>query len=190
MSAYDRLFFFKNSNCTIDFHIDQVPKLELSVRKVWQRVYDFYSDFELCLLVVEVFESHWYFIFTFLVKNYFECASVVINFKQSPHWLLLLCNNATHNYNLNFLLVLGGTYIVDCFSLNFTHIIRAGRCFLNHLHSNWSENAVFSALATKHLILATHVLLHIVVVVTVIVHTHIWGHKKALIARRGKLFYT
>jgi hypothetical protein len=152
--------------------------------------FDLLSDFELCLLVVEVFESHWYFIFTLLVKNYFKCASVVINFKQSAHWLFLLCNYTTNNYDLNSLSVLASTYIINCFSLNFTHIVRAGRSFLNHFHSNGSENAVFSALTTEHLILAAHVLLHCVVVITVVVHTHIRGHKKALIARRGKLFNT
>lgn len=53
------------------------------------------------LLVVEVFKSDRYFIFTLLIENDFEGASVIADFKESAHWLLLFVYNSAYDDNLN-----------------------------------------------------------------------------------------
>ena len=53
------------------------------------------------LLVIKVLEGDGNLILAFLVENDFEGACVVVDLKQRAHRLLLLCSDASHNYNLN-----------------------------------------------------------------------------------------
>lgn len=53
-----------------------------------------------CLLVVEVLERNWGLIFTLLVKNDLQCASVVIDGKQGPHWFECPVDYTAHQDDL------------------------------------------------------------------------------------------
>lgn len=53
------------------------------------------------LLVVEVLQRNRHFVFSLLVEDYFESASVVVDFEQRAHGLLLLGSNATHDDDLH-----------------------------------------------------------------------------------------
>ena len=90
----------------------------------------------LVLLVVKILKSHRDFVFSFLVKDHFEGACVVVDFKQGAHRLFLLRDHAAYNYN-----------VVYGFSVNFAHIVRAGRGLLNHFHGHRREDSVFASLA-------------------------------------------
>ena len=52
------------------------------------------------LLIVKVLEGNWNLVFSLLIENYFEGASVIVDFKQSAHGLFLFGNYTTHNYDL------------------------------------------------------------------------------------------
>jgi hypothetical protein len=42
------------------------------------------------------------------------------------------------------------TYIINCFTFNFTHVVWSWRCFVDHLHCDWRKNAVFPSLTSCH----------------------------------------
>ena len=52
------------------------------------------------LLVAEVFQGDRDLVFSLLVEDNFEAASVVVDFKERAHGLLLLVCDAAHNDDL------------------------------------------------------------------------------------------
>ena len=52
------------------------------------------------LLVAEVFQGDRNLIFSLLIEDNFEAASVVVDFKECAHGLLLLVCDAAHNDDL------------------------------------------------------------------------------------------
>lgn len=52
------------------------------------------------LLVVKVLQCNRHFVFSFLVEDYFESASVIVDFEECAHGLLLLGSDATHDDDL------------------------------------------------------------------------------------------
>ena len=52
------------------------------------------------LLVVEVLEGNWHLVFSLLVEDHFERASVIVNLEQGAHGLLLLGSHTAHNDDL------------------------------------------------------------------------------------------
>ena len=52
------------------------------------------------LLVIKVLKSDRHFIFALLIEDNFEGACVIVNLKEGPHGLLLLCSHTSHNNDL------------------------------------------------------------------------------------------
>ena len=59
------------------------------------------EDFDICVFPVDVvLESHWGFIFSFLIENNFEPACIVVNFDDSSHVFINFSCDTAHNDDL------------------------------------------------------------------------------------------
>ena len=73
------------------------------------------------------------------------------------------------------------TYIVDRLTLDFANIVWAGLRFLNHLHGDWGENAVFTTLTSE-------LFLRFIQVSSVTTETsHVLRHKESIVVISRKL---
>jgi len=114
VSAYDSFLFVEHTNSSIDFDIH-------------------------VLMVFEILQGNWNFIFSLLVKNDFQGPCVVIDREKSTHWLVGAFSHSSDD-----------DYVCDILSLDFKNIIWSWCSFINHLHCDRRENTVL-ALPTAHL---------------------------------------
>lgn len=110
VGAYDSLLLFKHSDRSIDFDVHEA-------------------------LVVEVLQGDRHLVFSLLVEDYFKAASVIVDFKEGTHGLLLLSGHTAHNNDL-----------IDGVTVDLTDIVGSGLCLLNHLQRHGCKDAVLSAL--------------------------------------------
>lgn len=111
MCPHDCLLFLEHSNRSVNFDIHFV-------------------------LILEVLQSDRDFILTFLVKNHFEGASIVIDFEKSSHRLFCALDD-TSNYN----------DIIDGFAFDFANVVRARTRLVDHLHSDWGKDSILAAVS-------------------------------------------
>ena len=141
------------------------------------------------LLHVEVFQRGRHFIFTFLVKNDFEDAGIVINFEKCAHGFFLFADNTANDNDLqqaqNY--AWKKTYILDRFSVDLAHIVGSRRGFLNHAHGDGCKHAVLSALAAQVLLILLAVSGLVAAVLLSPVAIHVGGHEKAVVVATCKL---
>lgn len=90
------------------------------------------------LFIIKVLEGNRYFIFTLLIEDNFEGTSVIANFKERTHWLLLFVDDSANDDNL-----------IDLITIDFANIIRSWLGLLDHLEGDGCEDTVLSSLSAK-----------------------------------------
>jgi len=110
VGAYDSLLLFKHSDRSVDLNVHEA-------------------------LVVEILQGDRHLVFSLLVEDDFEAASVIVDFKEGTHGLLLLSGHTAHNNDL-----------VDGVTIDLADIVRSGLSLLNHLQCDRGKDAVLSAL--------------------------------------------
>ena len=83
----------------------------------------------------------------------------------------------------------GSTYIIYCFSLNFTHVVWSWRCLVDHLHCDWRKNAVFPFLTPCHVlsrIFVVHVP-HAAITPKVVASNLVWNEESTVVVCKLQL---
>jgi hypothetical protein len=155
VSSHNSLFFLEHSDGSEHLHVHQLP-IFISLQSV------------IHILVVEVLESDGDLMLTLLVEYDLCIASVIIHFKDSPHWFFNSLHNHAHEHNLyhNQILVLNISniaYIIDCFSVYLADIVWSGLSICHHLQCHGDEYSVFGLSLVVILLPLTVVMVVVVV---------------------------
>jgi flagellin-like protein len=69
------------------------------------------------------------------------------------------------------------SYLLDGFTINFTHVFLVDRCFLDHFQSHRGESPVFAAI----LLIASILPLGAAITIVLVIAAHAWSEKSWVI---------
>ena len=110
VSSDNGFVFFENSDSSVNFDVGE-------------------------LFIFEFLESCWDFVFLFLVEDDSESSGIIVDLKNSSHWLFEALNHSADDYD-----------VVDWLSVDFANVVCSWAWVLNHFHRDWREKSVFAAL--------------------------------------------